>query len=158
MGYGPEVRLPATARLKVSASGPWARGQLHGGGEREGGSVGHVQRVDVGHSTYVAASARLIGVAVLGTVFFSAIGLHPNLGVFVDAAREIAFIALGLNAAAFAVGFLLPNGPAMPRSNRRWGRNVRKPELVPARRATFISSRMILARLWAARLCLGRCL
>jgi hypothetical protein len=73
-----------------------------------------------------------LGVAVLGTVFFSALGAHPHLGTFVHAAREIALIALGLNAAAFAIGFLLPKRARHAVIEPQAGADVREPELVTA--------------------------
>jgi EmrB/QacA subfamily drug resistance transporter len=49
-----------------------------------------------------------LGVAVLGTVFFTAVGARPLVGDFVHASQKIALISLGLTVVAFGVAFLLP--------------------------------------------------
>jgi MFS family permease len=74
--------------------------------------MGEVRDHEVGSASSLLESLQQLGsslgVAVLGTVFFSAVGARPLVGDFVGAARTIAVIALGLVAAAFAIGFLLP--------------------------------------------------
>ena len=74
--------------------------------------MGEVRDHEVGSASSLLESLQQLGsslgVAVLGTVFFSAVGARPVVGDFVGAARVIALIALGLVAVAFAIGFLLP--------------------------------------------------
>jgi EmrB/QacA subfamily drug resistance transporter len=74
--------------------------------------MGEVRDHEVGSASSLLESLQQLGsslgVAVLGTVFFSAIGARPLVGDFVGAARVIALIALGLVVVAFAIGFLLP--------------------------------------------------
>jgi EmrB/QacA subfamily drug resistance transporter len=74
--------------------------------------MGEVRDHEIGSASSLLESLQQLGsslgVAVLGTVFFAAIGRQPHVGDFVGAAREIAWIALGLTVFAFAIGFLLP--------------------------------------------------
>lgn len=49
-----------------------------------------------------------LGVAVLGTVFFEAIGSRPDAASFAGSAELVTWLAVGLTAVTFAVGFLLP--------------------------------------------------
>jgi EmrB/QacA subfamily drug resistance transporter len=52
-----------------------------------------------------------LGIAVLGTVFFSSVGAHTDVNAFMDAARHVTLLAFGLTATTFACGFLLPHRP-----------------------------------------------
>lgn len=76
--------------------------------------VGDLDDDEVGSASGVLTSVQQLGaslgIAVLGTVFFSAVGSPLSAGVaeFVDAAKVITLIALGLTAVTFALGFLLP--------------------------------------------------
>jgi len=74
--------------------------------------MGEVRDHEVGSASSLLESLQQLGsslgVAVLGTVFFSAIGARPLLGDFVGSARVIGVIALGLVGLAFVIGFLLP--------------------------------------------------
>jgi MFS family permease len=74
--------------------------------------MGEVRDHEVGSASSLLESLQQLGsslgVAVLGTVFFSGLGARPAVGDFVGSARTIALIALGLVAVAFAIGFLLP--------------------------------------------------
>jgi MFS family permease len=98
--------------------------------------MGEVRDHEVGSASSLLESLQQlgssVGVAVLGTVFFSALGLRPHVGEFVDAAREIALIALSLNAVAFAIGFLLPKRARHVAVEAPAGQDVGEPELVPA--------------------------
>jgi EmrB/QacA subfamily drug resistance transporter len=98
--------------------------------------MGEVRDHEVGSASSLLESLQQLGsslgVAVLGTVFFSAVGLHAHLGTFVGAAREIALIALGLNAVAFAIGFLLPKRARHAAVEPQVGQDVGEPELVSA--------------------------
>ncbi|WP_226961808.1 MULTISPECIES: MFS transporter [Streptomyces] len=49
-----------------------------------------------------------LGVAVLGTLFFSTVGVLPSGEDYLTAARQVTLAALGLTVLAFALGFLLP--------------------------------------------------
>jgi MFS family permease len=54
-----------------------------------------------------------LGVAVLGSVYFAAVGppqvgQHSGVGGFLDASRLVTLITIGLTVLAFGVGFLLP--------------------------------------------------
>ncbi|WP_228080993.1 MFS transporter [Streptomyces profundus] len=51
-----------------------------------------------------------LGVAVLGTVFFSTVGIAPLVDDYLTAARQVTLIALGLTLLASLLGFLLPRG------------------------------------------------
>ncbi len=74
--------------------------------------MGEVRDHEVGSASSLLESLQQLGsslgVAVLGTVFFGAIGARPLVGDFVGAARVIAVVVLGLVVVAFAIGFLLP--------------------------------------------------
>jgi EmrB/QacA subfamily drug resistance transporter len=52
-----------------------------------------------------------LGIAVLGTVFFTSIGAHTDVTAFMDAARHVTLLTIALTAATFACGFLLPLRP-----------------------------------------------
>jgi hypothetical protein len=49
-----------------------------------------------------------LGVAVLGTIFFSGIGAQPDMLNFVNAARQVTLLTIGLTLLTFVVGFFLP--------------------------------------------------
>ncbi len=92
--------------------------------------MGEIADHEVGSAAGVLESIQqlgaALGLAVLGTVFFSTVAGHGYLA----AARLLALIALGLTALAFAVGFLLPRrgrqpvapqpAPAGERSPNEW--------------------------------------
>ncbi|MGK5532801.1 MFS transporter [Streptomyces sp. URMC 129] len=67
--------------------------------------MGEIRDHEVGSASGLLESFQQtgasLGVAVLGTVFFSA-------GTFLDGARQVTLLALGLTVAAFALAFLLP--------------------------------------------------
>jgi EmrB/QacA subfamily drug resistance transporter len=75
--------------------------------------MGEVGDHEVGSAAAVLESlqqmAASLGVAVLGTVFFTTIGARPHLSVFLDAARRITLITIALVVLAFLLGFLLPH-------------------------------------------------
>jgi Kef-type K+ transport system membrane component KefB len=50
-----------------------------------------------------------LGVAVLGTVFFSSVGLQADAQTFVDAARPVVLLTIALTVVTFGLGFLLPH-------------------------------------------------
>jgi EmrB/QacA subfamily drug resistance transporter len=64
-----------------------------------------------GMLTAIQQLGASLGIAVLGTVFFSAAGssAHGGAPEFVEAAKIVTVIAIGLTAVTFALGFLLPN-------------------------------------------------
>jgi EmrB/QacA subfamily drug resistance transporter len=76
--------------------------------------VGDLTDDEVGSASGVLTSVQQLGaslgIAVLGTVFFSAVGAPLRAGVpeFADAAKVVTVIAIGLTAVTFALGFLLP--------------------------------------------------
>jgi MFS family permease len=76
--------------------------------------VGDLSDDEVGSASGVLTSVQQLGaslgIAVLGTVFFSAVGTPLRAGVpeFTDAAKVVTMIAIGLTAVTFALGFLLP--------------------------------------------------
>jgi MFS family permease len=74
--------------------------------------MGEVRDHEVGSAASILESLQQLGsslgVAVLGTVFFSLVGARPLLGDFLHASRQIALIAIGLTVMAFVVGFALP--------------------------------------------------
>nr|BFE86572.1 hypothetical protein GCM10020093_091730 [Planobispora longispora] len=49
-----------------------------------------------------------LGVAVLGTVFFSTVGHRPHVHGFLDAAGLVTLLTIGLTSATFVIGFMLP--------------------------------------------------
>ncbi len=75
--------------------------------------MGRIADHEVGSASGLLESIQQVGaslgVAVLGTVFFSGLGDHPRTATFVDAARHVTLIAIGLTALAFVLGFLLPH-------------------------------------------------
>jgi hypothetical protein len=76
--------------------------------------VGDLADDEVGSASGVLTSIEQLGaslgIAVLGTVFFSAVGAPMTAGVpeFADAAKVVTVISIGLTAVTFAIGFLLP--------------------------------------------------
>jgi len=76
--------------------------------------VGDLSDAEVGSASGVLTSVEQLGaslgIAVLGTVFFSSVGspLHAAVPEFVDAAKVVTVIAIGLTAVTFGLGFLLP--------------------------------------------------
>jgi MFS family permease len=74
--------------------------------------VGDLADDEVGSASGVLTAVEQLGaslgIAVLGTVFFGTVGSHAALPEFVGAARVVTVIAIGLTAATFALGFLLP--------------------------------------------------
>jgi EmrB/QacA subfamily drug resistance transporter len=73
--------------------------------------VGDLSDDEVGSASGVLTSVQQLGaslgIAVLGTVFFSNVDA-PAAPAFVDAAKVVTLVALGLTAVTFALGFLLP--------------------------------------------------
>jgi hypothetical protein len=76
--------------------------------------VGDLDDGEVGSASGVLTSVEQLGaslgIAVLGTIFFSTAGSAGHTGVpeFVDAAKLITLIAIALTAVTFVLGFLLP--------------------------------------------------
>ncbi|MEO3750921.1 MFS transporter [Streptomyces sp. B6B3] len=74
--------------------------------------MGEIRDHEVGSAAGLLESFQQLGaslgVAALGTVFFSAVGDRPVVGDFLDASRHVTLIALALTVGAFALGFLLP--------------------------------------------------
>ncbi|MDT0445216.1 MFS transporter [Streptomyces johnsoniae] len=75
--------------------------------------MGDVDDHEVGSASGLLESFQQLGgslgVAILGTVFFSGVGAAPAVADFVGAARHVTLLALALTVAAFALGFLLPH-------------------------------------------------
>lgn len=83
--------------------------------------MGEVSDREVGSASAILESLQQlgasVGVAGLGTVFFGTVGAHPHMDTFLRAGEQVTLITVGLVAAAFALGFLLPRharhaGPA----------------------------------------------
>nr|WP_291414801.1 MFS transporter [Actinophytocola sp.] len=76
--------------------------------------VGDLSDEEIGSASGVLTSVEQLGaslgIAVLGTVFFSTVGspLHAGIAEFVHAAKVVTVIAIGLTVVTFALGFLLP--------------------------------------------------
>jgi EmrB/QacA subfamily drug resistance transporter len=74
--------------------------------------MGEIRDHEVGSASGLLESLQQmgasLGVAALGTVFFSAIGARPQIADFLAASRQVTLIAMGLTGLAFAIGFLLP--------------------------------------------------
>lgn len=74
--------------------------------------MGEVSDREIGSAAAILESLQQlgasVGVAGLGTVFFSTIGARPHLDTFLRAGEHVTLITIGLVAAAFALGFLLP--------------------------------------------------
>jgi len=73
--------------------------------------VGDLSDDEVGSASGILTSVQQLGaslgIAVLGTVFFSNVDA-PAAPAFVDAAKIVTLVAIGLTAVTFALGFLLP--------------------------------------------------
>ena len=74
--------------------------------------VGDFEDHEVGSASGLLSSFQQLGaslgVAVLGTVFFGAIGAHADARNFLDAAGQVTLLTIGLTVLTFFVGFLLP--------------------------------------------------
>ena len=76
--------------------------------------VGDLDDAEVGSASGILTAVQQLGaslgVAVLGTVFFSTVEspLQADVSTFVDGAQVVTLIAIGLTAVTFALGFLLP--------------------------------------------------
>ena len=76
--------------------------------------VGDLDDAEVGSASGILTAVQQLGaslgVAVLGTVFFSTVEspLQAEVSTFVDGAQVVTLIAIGLTAVTFALGFLLP--------------------------------------------------
>jgi len=75
--------------------------------------MGEVRDHEVGSASAILESLQQlgasIGVAGLGTVFFSTIGTRPALAAFLLAGERVTLITIGLVVLAFVLGFLLPH-------------------------------------------------
>jgi hypothetical protein len=75
--------------------------------------MGDIRDHQVGSASGILESLQQLGsslgVAVLGTVFFSVVAARPNVDSFLAASQRVALLALGLTAVAFVLGFLLPS-------------------------------------------------
>jgi hypothetical protein len=73
--------------------------------------VGDLADDEVGSASGVLTAVQQLGaslgIAVLGTLFFSNVDA-PAAPAFVDAAKIVTLVALGLTAVTFLLGFLLP--------------------------------------------------
>lgn len=74
--------------------------------------MGEVREHEVGSASSMLESLQQLGsslgVAVLGTVFFTTIGVQPQVGQFLDASGQVTLIALALVVLAFGLAFALP--------------------------------------------------
>lgn len=74
--------------------------------------VGDLADDEVGSASGILTSVQQLGaslgIAVLGTVFFSNVDA-PAAPAFVDAAKVVTLVAIGLTVVTFALGFLLPH-------------------------------------------------
>ncbi|MGB3443981.1 MAG: MFS transporter [Actinophytocola sp.] len=74
--------------------------------------VGDLSDREIGSASGILTSVQQLGaslgIAVLGTVFFSNVDA-PAAPAFVDAAKIVTLVAIGLTAVTFALGFLLPH-------------------------------------------------
>ncbi|WP_051366450.1 MFS transporter [Hamadaea tsunoensis] len=74
--------------------------------------MGRVADHEVGSASAMLESLQQLGsslgVAVLGTIFFTTVGVQFTPASFVHASGVIALVALGLTVVAFGLGFLLP--------------------------------------------------
>jgi hypothetical protein len=75
--------------------------------------MGEVRDHEVGSASAILESLQQlgasVGVAGLGTVFFSTIGTRPALAGYLLAGERVTLITIGLVALAFVLGFLLPH-------------------------------------------------
>jgi len=83
--------------------------------------VGDLEDREVGSASGLLESLQQVGaslgIAVLGTIFFSGLGAQANIENFLSAAQHVTLLTMGLTAMTFAVGFLLP------KRVRQWGVN-----------------------------------
>ncbi len=74
--------------------------------------MGEVSDREVGSASAILESLQQLGasmgIAGLGTAFFSALGAHPHVATYLHAGAQVTLITIVLVAAAFALGFLLP--------------------------------------------------
>jgi len=74
--------------------------------------MGDISDHEVGSASSLLESLQQLGaslgVAVLGTVFFTTIGVVPRISTFLHAASTVTLITFVLVVAAFALAFLLP--------------------------------------------------
>jgi EmrB/QacA subfamily drug resistance transporter len=74
--------------------------------------MGEISDREVGSASSMLESIQQmgasLGVAVLGTVFFGAVGARPGAQTFLDASQEVTLIALVLTVVSFGLAFLLP--------------------------------------------------
>ncbi len=74
--------------------------------------MGEIRDHEVGSASGLLESLQqlgsTLGVAVLGTVFFGALGTPPVLADFVGASQHVALLSIGLVMFAFGLAFLLP--------------------------------------------------
>jgi EmrB/QacA subfamily drug resistance transporter len=74
--------------------------------------MGEVKDREVGSASSMLESIQqlgaCLGVAALGTVFFTAVGPRPGAESFLAASQQVTLIALALTVVSFALAFLLP--------------------------------------------------
>ncbi|GAA3116648.1 hypothetical protein GCM10010466_04620 [Planomonospora alba] len=74
--------------------------------------VGDLEDREIGSASGLLSSfeqlGASLGVAVLGTVYFGAVGPLPDLRDFLDAAALVALLTAGITVLTFLIGFLLP--------------------------------------------------
>ena len=77
--------------------------------------LGGVEDRELGSAAGVLGSIEqlgiALGIAVLGTIFFGAVGTEQAARAFVDAAETTSLVTVGVIALAFASGFFLPRKP-----------------------------------------------
>jgi MFS family permease len=84
--------------------------------------MGEVRDHEVGSASAILESLQQlgasVGVAGLGTVFFSTVGVQPRMATFLQAGERVTLITVGLIVLAFALAFLLPHRArqAMPQA------------------------------------------
>ena len=75
--------------------------------------VGGLEDHEVGSASGLLSSFQQLGaslgVAVLGTVFFSMVGAAADAQTFVDAAKPVILLTIALTVVTFGLGFLLPH-------------------------------------------------
>jgi len=75
--------------------------------------MGEVRDHEVGSASAILESLQQlgasVGVAGLGTLFFSTVGGHPRVAGFLLAGERVTLVTLGLIALAFVLAFLLPH-------------------------------------------------
>jgi EmrB/QacA subfamily drug resistance transporter len=99
--------------------------------------MGEVRDHEVGSASAILESLQQlgasVGVAGLGTVFFSTVGARPQLATFLRAGERVTLVTIALIALAFVLGFLLPRRArqAVPvPAAESAGEQVTEPELV----------------------------